>query len=67
MGFAQVVQLKPVEGDHKNVPFPVAVSVVLDGTQMETSGPAFAVGSGFTFTVAVEVLEQPAALVPQTV
>lgn len=50
-GFAQVVQLNPVDGDHKNVPLPVPLRVVLEPAQIETSDPAFAVGSGFTATL----------------
>lgn len=50
MGFAQVVQLNPVEGFQLYVPLPVAVSVVLEPEHIETSGPAIAVGRGFTVT-----------------
>lgn len=45
-GFAQVVQLSPVEGLHTNVPVPTALSVVEFPMQIEASAPAFTGGNG---------------------
>ena len=64
IGLAHVVQLRPVAGAQLYVPPPVAVRVVFEPVQMETSAPALATGVGFTVTVTVVVLVQPAALVP---
>jgi hypothetical protein len=48
-GLGHVVQLKvPSLGDHRYVPLPVPFRVVLSPAQTETSGPALAVGRGFT-------------------
>ena len=44
IGFGQVVQLNPVDGDHKNVPLPLGTIVVLPPLQMVRSGPAFTEG-----------------------
>ena len=46
---------------------PVAVSVVDEPEQIATFEPPLMVGSVFTLTVTIAVLEQPAALVPVTV
>jgi hypothetical protein len=46
IGFAQVVQLNPVEGLHKNVPAPTAFSVVELPIQTDTSAPALMAGKG---------------------
>jgi hypothetical protein len=54
---------KPVPGDHVYVDAPVAVKTALDPTQMVAGGQVIN-GNGFTVTVAVVVLLQPAALVP---
>ena len=50
-GFEIVVLLNPLEGDQTNVPLPVPFNVVLEPKQMETSGPALAVGKGLVETV----------------
>ena len=66
-GFAILVLLSPVDGAHEKVPLPLPFKAVLDPAHMETSGPALAVGNGFTVTVVIAVLVHPTALVPVTV
>ena len=44
-GFAQVVQLNPEEGDHRNVPLPVPDNVALLPTQIVAGIPALADGT----------------------
>jgi hypothetical protein len=46
IGFAQVVQLNPVDGDHKKVPVPTAFNVVEFPIQTDTSAPALMAGKG---------------------
>jgi hypothetical protein len=65
-GDAHVVQDNPVEGLQAYVVAPVALSVTELPAQIAVSAPALTVGNGFTVTVLVAVLEQP-ALVPVTV
>lgn len=48
-GFEHVVQLNPVEGLHKKVPLPVAVSVVEAPMHIATSDPALTAGLGRIF------------------
>jgi hypothetical protein len=64
-GLAQVVQDKPVAGIHEYDVPPVALSVVDDPIQILAAEPALIVGNGFTDTVSVVELTQPApGLVP---
>lgn len=56
-GFAQVVQLKPVEGDQINVPLPVPDKVVLLPSQMVAEGPALAEGTAGYVMVAASVAD----------
>ena len=51
---------------YKKLP-PVAVNVVDEPVQILTAEPALTVGSEFTVTVTLAVLEQPFVLVPVTV
>jgi len=59
-GFAQVRQLNPAGGDHKNVPLAVPVKVVLAPMHIVAGRPAFAEGGDgyvmFTASVAVPQL-----------
>ena len=64
---APVVALNPVPGDQVYVFAPVAVKVVLLPVHIDTSGPAFTTGNGFTVTVTWSVLTHPLASVPVTV
>ena len=64
--FLQLVQDKPIAGDHVYVLAPVAVSDAAVPLQTALSAPAFTAGSGFTVTIAVSVLAQPLVSVPFT-
>lgn len=66
-GLAHAVQERELPGVQAYVPAPEAVSVVLLPSQIVTFEPALTVGSAFTDTVTVAVLEQPPAVVPVTV
>ncbi len=46
VGLVQVVQLNPVDGLHKKVPVPVALSVAEAPIQMLASAPALTAGNG---------------------
>ena len=63
---APVVALKPVAGAHVYDAAPDAVNVPAIPAQMVIGGIVM-VGNGFTVTVTVPVLTQPAAEVPVTV
>jgi hypothetical protein len=68
VGFAQVVQLKPVAGDHAYDVAPFAVRFTLLPAQIAgAAGVTLTVGSGRTVTVMVAVPVQPWAFVPITV
>ena len=60
---APVVALNPVAGDHVYVAAPLAVNVPGIPGQIVVEGTV-TTGNGFTVTVTVIVLTQPAALVP---
>ena len=62
-----MVQLKKLDDAHKKVPLPVPFKVVLDPAHIEMSGPALAVGKGFTVTVVMAIPVHPDALVLVTV
>ena len=62
-----MVQLKPDEGlQLYDVP-PVAFNEILEPVQIDTLGPAFAVGDGFTVTISSSVSTQPLTSVTVTV
>ena len=61
---APVVAERPVDGVHEYVDPPVADKVADDPLQIATPAPALIVGSAFTVTVTVAVLEHPVAPVP---
>ena len=63
---APVVADNPVDGDHKYVVPPVAVSIVEEPLQMATPEPAPIVGIALTVTATVAVLLQPLVM-PVTV
>jgi hypothetical protein len=52
---------------HVYVRPPVAVKIVVDPEQIDTSGPALIIGSGFTVTITWSVFTHPKADVPETV
>jgi hypothetical protein len=58
---------RAVAGVQTYVAAPVAVSVVALPLQIATGAPALTTGIGFTETVMVVLLVQPAAFVPVTV
>ena len=54
-GFAQLVQLNPVEGDHTNVPLPLPDKVVLLPIQIVAGTPALADGAAGVKTLIISV------------
>jgi hypothetical protein len=66
-GLAMFVAERPVAGLHEYVLPPVAFNVTELPAHMDVLLPALIVGSGFTVTVTVAVLEQPPVAVPVTV
>jgi hypothetical protein len=67
VGFAQVVQLRPVAGVHENEFAPAAVSTVLPPSQMALEPEIVIVGFALMLTVTLAFIEQPFAAVPVTV
>ena len=67
VGFAQLVQDKPVVGVHVYEVAPVACNASPKPIQTVSSLPAFTFGSGLTVTVLVAVSRQPLAFSPITV
>ncbi len=66
-GFAIVVLLNPMEGDHRKLPLPLAFIVALAPAHIDMSGPALAKGKSSIVTGDIAVLEQPFPSVPVTV
>ncbi len=63
VGLTVITESLMPPGVQAYVPPPVAVKVALPPSQYATSGPRFGAGSGWTTTVCVMVLVQPAAFV----
>ena len=67
VGLAQVVQDKPVDGDHTYEVAPVAVNDTELPLQIVWSAPALTVGLGLTVIKTIPVSVQPLASVPVTI
>ncbi len=67
VGFAQLVQDKPVEGDHEYDVAPVAAKVVDEPLHIVLLASPLTLGSGLTVTVRLAVFMQPLPSVPVTV
>jgi hypothetical protein len=64
LGLAQLLQDKPVDGDHWYVDAPLADNDTDEPKHISLSSPAFTVGLVFTVTVITPVSVQPLASVP---
>jgi hypothetical protein len=63
VGLAQLVQLSPVAGDQLYVLAPEALKAAVEPEHKVTGAVTASTGNGFTVTVTVFVLTQPAGLV----